>query len=72
LHYSTYAVAPGRELYRWLVNRMLMRYDVDLSLATSGEDTGRLVQDFDEARGARRPCDHRYAARGETRDRAVP
>ncbi len=43
-HYSAFAVAPGRALYRWRVNRLLARLDVSLELASDGEDAGRLVR----------------------------
>lgn len=42
-HYSSFAVNPGRVLYRWQVNRLLTKHGVQLQLATSGEDAGRLV-----------------------------
>jgi hypothetical protein len=43
-HYADFALTPGRALYRWLVNQLLARHDVDLRLADDGEDAGRLVQ----------------------------
>jgi hypothetical protein len=43
-HYSRFAAAPGRALYRWHVDRLLARHDVPLRMATSGEDIGRLVR----------------------------
>jgi hypothetical protein len=42
-HYSNFAAAPARELYRARVNALLARYNVDLRLAEAGEDAGRLV-----------------------------
>jgi hypothetical protein len=42
-HYSDFAVDPAQILYRWSVNRLLIRQGVDLQLAKSGEDVGRLV-----------------------------
>jgi hypothetical protein len=49
-HYSKFAYAPGQALYRWRVNQLLDRYAVDLQLAGSGEDIGRLVRRVDDAR----------------------
>jgi hypothetical protein len=43
-HYSGFATGPARRLYRWRVNRMLDASTVDLRLADSGEDLGRLVR----------------------------
>jgi hypothetical protein len=42
-HYSDFALAPGRSLYRWRVNQLLDRHGIGLQLASEGEDTGRLV-----------------------------
>lgn len=42
-HYSTFAAHPAQILYRWTVNRLLSRHGIDLELAKSGEDVGRLV-----------------------------
>lgn len=42
-HYSRFAVAPGRALYRWHVDRILTRHEVPLRMAASGEDVGRLI-----------------------------
>jgi len=42
-HYSDFSVAPAQILYRWSVNRLLIRQGIDLQLAKSGEDVGRLV-----------------------------
>ncbi len=42
-HYSNFAAAPARALYRARVNALLARYDNDLRLADAGEDAGRLV-----------------------------
>ena len=42
-HYSRFAAAPGRALYRWHVDRLLARHGIELLLAATGEDTGRLV-----------------------------
>jgi hypothetical protein len=49
-HYSEFAVAPARELYRWRVNRLLDRTTIPLRLAADGEDVGRLVATTDDAR----------------------
>lgn len=43
-HYEDFAIAPGRALYRWQVDRLLTRFQVGLQLADSGEDVGRLVR----------------------------
>lgn len=42
-HYSAFATYPAQVLYRWTVNRLLRRHGIDLQLAKSGEDAGRLV-----------------------------
>ena len=49
-HYSDFAVDPARILYRWSVNRLLVRYGIDLQLARSGEDVGRLVRTTTDGR----------------------
>ncbi len=49
-HYSAFAVAPGRALYRWWVNRLFARFDVGLELAADGEDAGRLVRSATDGR----------------------
>jgi len=49
-HYSAFAVAPGRDLYRWRVNRLLDRFDAGLQLAANGHDAGRLVSLVDDGR----------------------
>ena len=43
-HYSDFATAPGRRLYRWRINRLLASSTLGLRLADSGEDLGRLVR----------------------------
>ena len=43
-HYSAFATAPARRLYRWRVNRLLADSDLGLRLAEEGEDLGRLVR----------------------------
>lgn len=50
-HYSRFAPAPGRALYRWHVDRLLTRHGVPLRLAATGEDAGRLVRKADEEHG---------------------
>lgn len=42
-HYSVFAVYPAQILYRWTVNPLLRRHGLDLELAKSGEDVGRLI-----------------------------
>lgn len=42
-HYSDFAPYPAQVLYRWTANRILARHHIDLILAKSGEDVGRLV-----------------------------
>lgn len=42
-HYADFAYKPARRLYRWKVNQLLAHTGIDLELAESGEDTGRLV-----------------------------
>lgn len=51
-HYEDHAPYPGRILYRWTVNRLFVRHGVDLALAKSGEDEGRLVRQPADPRGA--------------------
>jgi hypothetical protein len=43
-HYSDFALAPARALYRWKVDRLLSRHGVELRLADGGEDVGRLIR----------------------------
>lgn len=42
-HYSAFATHPAQILYRWTVNKLLRRHGIDLELAKSGEDVGRLI-----------------------------
>lgn len=42
-HYSDFALAPGRALYRCRINQLLTRSAIGLRLAAEGEDVGRLV-----------------------------
>jgi hypothetical protein len=49
-HYSVFALEPARRLYRWRVNRLLAAAGIDLRLAESGEDIGRLVHVADPGR----------------------
>lgn len=42
-HYSDFAVDPAQIFYRWRVNQLLIRQGIDLQLAKSGEEAGRLV-----------------------------
>ena len=42
-HYSAFAVYPAQVLYRWTVNPLLRRHGIELELAKSGEDAGRLI-----------------------------
>lgn len=49
-HYDRFAVDPAQILYRWTVNRILAQYGINLRLAKSGEDVGRLVQTAGDAR----------------------
>jgi len=49
-HYAAFALEPARWLYRWRVNRLLEAAGVELRLADSGEDTGRLVHLVDPGR----------------------
>lgn len=43
-HHRDFNVRMGRDLYFWVINRLLDRSPIDLRLATSGEDRGRLVE----------------------------
>ncbi|WP_433612422.1 hypothetical protein [Prescottella agglutinans] len=49
-HHSEFSRSAGRHLYVWRVNRLLDRSSLDLRLADSGEDAGRLVVATDDAR----------------------
>ncbi|WP_216917698.1 hypothetical protein [Nocardia noduli] len=49
-HYSVFTPRPAQILYRWTINRILARNGVELRLAESGEDVGRLVADANDAR----------------------
>lgn len=49
-HYRDFNVQVGRDIYFWLINRLLDRTSIDLRLATSGEDRGRLVEAHGDAR----------------------
>jgi len=51
-HYFDFAFYPAQVLYRWSVNRILARHGIDLILAKSGEDTGRLVYQPTDGRTA--------------------
>lgn len=42
-HYSQFAVAPARMLYRERIDRLLVEGGIPLRLAADGEDVGRLV-----------------------------
>lgn len=50
LHFEEFDTDAGRRIYRALVNRVLVKYEIDLRLADSGEDEGRLVRTVDDAR----------------------
>lgn len=49
-HYAEFSSPAGQHLYRWRVNRLLKLHGVDLRLAGSGEDLGRLVRIVDDER----------------------
>jgi hypothetical protein len=49
-HHSDFAVAPGQELYRWTMDKLLARADVPYRLGESGEDIGRLISVTDDGR----------------------
>lgn len=51
-HYSDFAVEPAQILYRWTINRILTRHGIDLQLAKSGEDVGRLIRTPSDSRSA--------------------
>jgi len=48
--YSHFGVVTGQRLYRWKVNELFARSVIDLRLADSGEDQGRLVTSSHDAR----------------------
>lgn len=50
-HFEDFDTDAGRRVYRTLVNRLLAENAVELRLADTGEDAGRLVHVADEARG---------------------
>lgn len=73
-HHSDFDIQMGRDVYFWMINRLLDRAPIDLRLATSGEDRGRLVESHGDARndlvaatiegadeGARSPIEHAVA-----------
>lgn len=66
-HYSNFAVAPARILYRRRVNGLFARHDVGLRLADEGEDVGRLVRVLGDERGE---LLKRAVAAASPRDRA--
>ena len=49
-HYSVFAIAPARALYRWQMNRLLADAGIALRLAEDGEDAGHLVHLVDDDR----------------------
>jgi hypothetical protein len=49
-HHRDFNIQMGRDVYFWLINRLLDRTSIDLRLATSGEDRGRLVEAHGDAR----------------------
>lgn len=49
-HHSEFSRSAGRQLYVWRINRLLDRSRLELRLAESGEDAGRLVEATDDAR----------------------
>lgn len=49
-HHSTFDIESGRVLYRWRMNKILARSDLDLRLAEEGDDAGRLVAETNDAR----------------------
>lgn len=49
-HHRDFNIQIGRDIYFWLINRLLNRTTFDLRLATSGEDRGRLVETHGDAR----------------------
>jgi hypothetical protein len=51
-HYRDFATTTGREVYRWRVNSLLSSGGINYELADHGEDIGRLVETFDDARTA--------------------
>lgn len=52
LHFEDFDTDAGRRVYRALVNRLLTESAVELRLAETGEDEGRLVRVVDDARSA--------------------
>lgn len=49
-HFANLAREPGRQLYRWRINRLFAASDLPYRLADSGDDCGRVVVISDEAR----------------------
>lgn len=49
-HHDDFHILTGREIYYWMVNRLLGRTSLGLRLATAGEDRGRLIEFHGEAR----------------------
>lgn len=49
-HHREFNLEQGRDLYFWLINRLLVRTPLALQIATSGEDRGRLIEVHGDAR----------------------
>jgi hypothetical protein len=43
-HFAQYSLQTGQAVYRWQVDRLLVRHRVGLRFAATGEDVGRLVR----------------------------
>lgn len=49
-HHDGFSIETGRAVYRWRVNQLLARSELQLRLAASGEDIGRMVEITDDRR----------------------
>ena len=49
-HHRDFNIQMGRDLYFWWINQLLGKTSLELQLATSGEDRGRLVETHGDAR----------------------
>ncbi len=49
-HHDRFEIEPGRVVYRWRVNKILVRSDLGLRLAEEGNDAGQLVAGTDDVR----------------------
>ena len=49
-HYFDFDIEPGQALYRWRINQLFARTNLDLRLADEGDDIGFLIHSTDASR----------------------